>query len=503
MISKFRTLYSQIVTEKYYDYTSPKDKETELYDFYVLNYLLYLLDQPSKNFRDLNPDIEDSVRDAATKLFLKLKEQLLYALFFAVCAEFRHVDTRPHNRNIILEKYKPLFKAYLRYYLYYQKDMDTKQALSYVFDVRKPSSNVRIPEPEKSNPNDGYKLSYKAANYALGKTGMDIKDFMEMAKYAFLNGAWGPNYGGSSWAEICDGWQMLNDAEKIDSKVASGFESNKMTVTLPVAIDHVYDLQHNTDTVFNKLKEYYKSGYGWIEKALDDKANVKNYFELLKKSSLTVKKLAPPVLYNKLGKAWEGDIKKTSPTPTSSNQHNPENLTPEQVGVEYGWRLLDKDETGPKFNNSISLIAIEGWNSVDTWNNTGNRGNLREVTYRTKLSKEDLAIARGLKQKKRSSSFGSNVHNPEGLTPEQVGIKDGYRVLDKDETGPKFNNSISLRDIEGWNYGDKWNYGDTWGKTGCRGNLANVTYRTKLTREQLAAKRGFGYCERIKTEEAF
>jgi len=483
MISKFRTLYSQIVTEKYYDYTSPKDKETELYDFYVLNYLLYLLDQPSKNFRDLNPDIEDSVRDAATKLFLKLKEQLLYALFFAVCAEFRHVDTRPHNRNIILEKYKPLFKAYLRYYLYYQKDMDTKQALSYVFDVRKPSSNVRIPEPEKSNPNDGYKLSYKAANYALGKTGMDIKDFMEMAKYAFLNGAWGPNYGGSSWAEICDGWQMLNDAEKIDSKVASGFESNKMTVTLPVAIDHVYDLQHNTDTVFNKLKEYYKSGYGWIEKALDDKANVKNYFELLKKSSLTVKKLAPPVLYNKLGKAWEGDIKKTSPTPTSSNQHNPENLTPEQVGVEYGWRLLDKDETGPKFNNSISLIAIEGWNSVDTWNNTGNRGNLREVTYRTKLSKEDLAIARGLKPKKRSSSFGSNVHNPDGLTPEQVGIKDGYRVLDKDETGPKFNNSISLRAIEGWNSDDTWD-------KGYRGNLANVTYRTKLTREQLAAKRG-------------
>jgi len=96
---------------------------------------------------------------------------------------------------------------------------------------------------------------------------------------------------------------------------------------------------------------------------------------------------------------------------------------------------------------------------------------------------EDLAIARGLKPKKRSSSFGSNVHNPDGLTPEQVGIKDGYRVLDKDETGPKFNNSISLRAIEGWNSDDTWD-------KGYRGNLANVTYRTKLTREQLAAKRG-------------
>ena len=37
----------KILAEKYYTYEPPADKEVELYDFYVLNYLLYLLNQPS------------------------------------------------------------------------------------------------------------------------------------------------------------------------------------------------------------------------------------------------------------------------------------------------------------------------------------------------------------------------------------------------------------------------------------------------------------------------
>jgi hypothetical protein len=65
-----------------------------------------------------------------------------------------------------------------------------------------------------------------------------------------------------------------------------------------VAIDHVYDLQHNTDTVFNKIKSYYDAnkGYKWIKEMLDFKANAKSIRELLPFVSSKMKKLALPIL---------------------------------------------------------------------------------------------------------------------------------------------------------------------------------------------------------------
>ena len=59
-------------------------------------------------------------------------------------------------------------------------------------------------------------------------------------------------------------------------------------------IDHVYHLQHNTNTVFNKLKRYNKSnGYEWINRGLDFRANLKSFYELIDKCSEGLK----PFLY--------------------------------------------------------------------------------------------------------------------------------------------------------------------------------------------------------------
>jgi len=78
--------------------------------------------------------------------------------------------------------------------------------------------------------------------------------------------------------------------------------------------------------------------------------------------------------------------------------HNPGKLTEEQVGVKDGWRLLDEDEIlGP-------YKGIERVGHVDCWTGQwepGNRGICKGSTYRTRLSREELAALDKPKKKKK------------------------------------------------------------------------------------------------------
>lgn len=66
----------------------------------------------------------------------------------------------------------------------------------------------------------------------------------------------------------------------------------------------------------------------------------------------------------------------------------------------------------------------------------------------------------------------SQPHNPANLTAEQIGT--GFRLLDADEIKPSRRKSS---DIERWDNG-KW--------FGYCGGISNwITYRTRLSREQL------------------
>jgi len=313
---QFEELTSKIqklVNEKYYNYTFPEDKSYQMYDFYVIDYLDFLINNmPSKNFRDLPDDLVDSVQDAKKKLFPKLREELLDAVFYAVCAELRHADVYKDNRKLFKdnERFKKIYNLYLRYFLFHRTSQDQTTDLQDIYGVTKPSSDIRPPESEKNN-NLDRNLSFKAANYAIKESGMSKRDFMEMCFELYRNGQWSPSYGGKAWARICNGWIMLNDADKIE--VPASKKPGEGAKPMGVAIDHVYDLQHNTDTVFNKLKSYYKEGYYWIKRALDHKANVKTYWDLLKHTSGQVKSMAGPVLYNRLGQSWEKETQYQRP----------------------------------------------------------------------------------------------------------------------------------------------------------------------------------------------
>lgn len=82
-----------------------------------------------------------------------------------------------------------------------------------------------------------------------------------------------------------------------------------------------------------------------------------------------------------------------------------------------------------------------------------------------KNSTETLAIVREFPK----------AHNPDNLTPEQYGFAEGYRLLGEDEIKERL---YSYGKIEIWD-GKYW-------VEGCRGTDSSGTYRTKLSREELA-----------------
>ena len=81
-----------------------------------------------------------------------------------------------------------------------------------------------------------------------------------------------------------------------------------------------------------------------------------------------------------------------APFPISPG-HNPDKLTEEQVGVKDGWRLFEADEI---ILEGRYLDGIEFWDKTK-WLN-GCHGDSKPFTYRTLLSRDALAIARGLKK---------------------------------------------------------------------------------------------------------
>lgn len=330
------TLSPFLLDEKYYSYSVPTKKTNAdgasddiqaadtnkymMYDFYVLDYLNFLVEAMSpKQFRDLNPDMEASVKDAVKKLFPHLREELLSSVFYAICAEMRNTTNMMKDYMTFFpkgSKERKIYYDWLKYMRIHRGGSNNDKQYNdedlEVMDVEKPSSDVRTPELEKDNSEDR-NLSFKAANYAIKKNGVSRKEFIDMATEMFYNGEWALSYGGPAWAGIGKGWQSLNMSDQLTPRKKQAVDSPVKPMS--VAIDHVYDLQHNTDTVFNKLKSYYspKSGYSWLKKALDHKANVKSYHDLLGYTSGSVKSMALPVLYNRLGTTWEQNLRDNRP----------------------------------------------------------------------------------------------------------------------------------------------------------------------------------------------
>ena len=263
-----------LIDESWKDYKVSTNPEILLYDFYVVSYLSTLpLDPAQKGFsgtligRDAN-EIKLDIKNAEDKLLPVLRDKLSEALFIAICAEIRHITDRDQNYKDY--KNNKLLKNYLRNYGMFKDDN--------LPDEFKPTRNVDRPQQEPSN--TGYLHSFKAATKAIKDTGSSREQFATLCAELFRKMEWPAMYGGKKWAEIADAYVLLNKTPQTNAQ-------------LQVAIDHAYDLQHNTGTVLNKVKTYYNKGdISWLEKALNFKANLKNVYSLLPRCSSDMRKLA-------------------------------------------------------------------------------------------------------------------------------------------------------------------------------------------------------------------
>jgi len=269
--------------ESWKNYVVSTNPEILLYDFYVVSYLTTLpLDPAQKGFsgtligREAN-EIKLDIKNAEDKLLPVLRDKLSEALFIAICAEIQHMsdEDMKKNKEDFFEHYKEyknnqLLKKYLRNYTLFKDDS--------LPDEFKPTRNVDEPQQQPSR--FDYLQSFKAATKAIRDTGNTREQFATLCAQLFRKMKWKAMYGGKKWAEIAEAYVLLNKSPQTNAQ-------------LQVAIDHAYDLQHNTGTVLNKVKTYYNKGdISWLKKALDFKANLKNVYSLLPKCSSDMRKLA-------------------------------------------------------------------------------------------------------------------------------------------------------------------------------------------------------------------
>lgn len=348
-------------------YKYPKDKEQQLFDFYTL-VSLPTWGLSGSDIRAASRESEELIAAAqeAQEIVVKnLKKQQLNDVLFSIAAEFRHIFANNSPEEIAdYAKKKGVLKELQKYTM--------------LFKLRNTGSKELIPRLEKirseydANSRRSYLDSYKAIKGAFkGKE----KKLVEFARDAFIDLRWSTSYGSTPWSNIAKAWLKLYSANTYEDNV--------------VWIDHVFDLQHNTDTVFNKIKDYSKLGsFSWLKNALDKKRNAKSLFEFWNDVSGPLKYFSARLIKAATGETYESwskgininkgnltsttsnrDLFKTSQSSNNSSYTLIDGLTEEKLKRKYPWILeadISKAIIGEKNGKLFWKAGI--WND-GVWDN--------------------------------------------------------------------------------------------------------------------------------------
>ena len=241
-----------------YEYKPPEDKTKLLADFYIINTInpdaieSYNIQQFGKGGY-LNPtqikNITQVLKETKETVINYLADDILKAIYYAVCSEMRHTNRSCYNYYELIQSYtNPFYKQSVTYDHAYRKAV--KSMLNdepYPFQVK----GVTKAELELLGDNDDYffaTLSYLSSKYAFNSE----KDFIKFAQYIFENGDWSKEFGGPQWAKICYGWLQLNDAKSLNDKM--------------VYIDNIINIMHNSNMpALDKVKRYAKdNSHKWL-----------------------------------------------------------------------------------------------------------------------------------------------------------------------------------------------------------------------------------------------
>lgn len=309
-----------IFFEKYIRYDVPKDRERQLYDFYLINTLDHYInivtspDVQTSVYSRLNDDDIATIEDAQTKLTNVLADELLDGVYFAICSEAMtpyktEDDTFDFDLYQADEDLGP--KEYNEFFIYLAR-------VAARFSIDEPGSPGQIPkryfrtsknvldqairrnyfsdEAKAIASREDFDFNSKrlirlfAVELGLRKFGKTRSWFVEYARWLFSLPFWNSEYGGKQWSYICEEWQRLNRAER---------ERDKL-----IGIDRLYQAQHNTNTVFNKLVTYYKDSieWNWINQALDLKFRATTPAAFFSKATPSLRKIALKIIgdYNRV-----------------------------------------------------------------------------------------------------------------------------------------------------------------------------------------------------------
>lgn len=289
--------FQDYLIESWKDYKLSNSPKVLLYDFYLLSYLSSLILDPGtrkdvgltgvgysgKFFGREGKELDEDIQNAQRKLLPFLGTKLSQALFIAITSELRHVL----DRNQQWSKFKHTDNKTFRNYIRTLRLMTDNELKDF-----HPTRNLERPELEVES--KGRKVAYQAAKKAIKETGGNVIDFARMSADAFNDLNWSPAYGGKAWADIAQGYIDLRQALNNYNPEAPS-PSSESAEKLIAAIDHAFDLEHNTGTVLNKVNYFDVGGYNWIKNALDDKRDADMY-SIASKASSDMRKLGHEVL---------------------------------------------------------------------------------------------------------------------------------------------------------------------------------------------------------------
>lgn len=295
-------LGSAFLQEKYYSFEPSTNIRTRIYDFYVLSYLEFLVTRmPVKNMRDEDTELKASIIDAHKKCAKGLREELLNDVASSISGEAGY--------QFAVEEYDPSnFKPFGLKIL-------PKSSIELFNSIHSIIPNDYDPDVSGK----GEQL-WKIVSSHLDKIGVPVARYINLCHQLFDENFfdWDEGYGGGAWQDICEGWLKLN-------------ESKPFSAEEQVALDHIFDLQHNNGSVLDKLSKYtmvseavddeeeddeddeeedisaddYEGDSGgsieWLQRVLDHKRDAKNMYELLAYASGPVRSMAERALKERTG----------------------------------------------------------------------------------------------------------------------------------------------------------------------------------------------------------
>lgn len=215
----------------------------------------------------------------------KDKEKLIYDFYLLNALPTPKDD----NLRFTLEESRKRLYNYLKIYILHTIKYIVARELIHSFDF-----NLENKVKELFTK---YSISYQEVGNDWKLKVKEDLDLILCAKEAFNTFNWYPAFGGKRWVKICDAWLELNNQE------------NKSLGVLAADIDYIFDIEHNTGLLFNKLK-----GFDFLKDLLDFKRVAKYEYDLFEKVSPELKTFSAAILkdvYNTTYEEWLKNPKAT------------------------------------------------------------------------------------------------------------------------------------------------------------------------------------------------